>query len=69
VVSCVIGVDQEETAHLIRSMLGELRGGLESQGLTVKKIECLPCREPFAQENLTRHLLALDEPGAVNIRV
>jgi len=68
-VAATIGVDREETVALVRSMIEELKKGLENQKLTVEGIECVHMQKAMAREDLFQHLLAMDETEGVDIRV
>lgn len=68
-VAAGIGVDREETVALVRSMIEELKKGLENQGLTVLGIECFLLKKSMAKEDLFQQLLDMGEVEGVNIRV
>ncbi|MBW2123440.1 MAG: flagellar hook-length control protein FliK [Deltaproteobacteria bacterium] len=65
-----IGIDQEETVTLVRSMAGDLKEGLQGHGLTVLGMECFLLERPLTRKALLKKiLLPLDRLEGVNIRV
>jgi hypothetical protein len=68
-VTAAIGVDREETVGLVRSMMGELKAGLENQGLTVLGVECVQMEIPPTKTDFFTNLLGMDEVEGLSIRV
>jgi hypothetical protein len=68
-VTAAVGVDRRPTMALVESMIGDLKQGLENQGLAVLKIDCFLAEEPVRTENLIRELLLMDDRDGVSIRV
>lgn len=64
-----IGVDREETVALVRSMLRELKEGLEDRHFRVTKIVCFLLENPSSQRDLFREPLTMERTEGVDVRV